>query len=195
MKENIEKKTRYLDRDIRNYINQLSIFRKELMDRYSKIQNAGIDDKSRIFFEVAKKKIEQMEKDFVRNEISYNKFGSSIIVTAEINGFIYARLVLDTGADLVVISKDIAEKLGLDIKENSPSLIVILADGRRVKAKSVILRSIKVGNAEVRNVAAAVLEDSQPTGEDGLLGMSFLKNFTVKLDRGHNILIFEQFSP
>ena len=116
-------------------------------------------------------------------------------MTAELNNLIKARLVLDTGASLVVISKDIADRLGIDTKGAPYSLKVVLADGRRVKAKAVILKSVKVGGAEVKNVSAAVLENAQPTDEDGLLGMSFLKNFTVKLDAAHNILIFEQFNP
>ena len=194
-KENIEKKIKYLNRDIRMYINQLNVFRKELMQRYSNMQKAGIDEKARIFFEVAKEKIEDMEKDFSKNEVSYNKFGSSIVVTAELNNLIKARLILDTGASLVVISKDVADKLGIDIKDVPYSLKVVLADGRRVKAKAITLKSVKVGSAEVKNVDAAVLENAQPTDEDGLLGMSFLKNFTVKLDTTHNILIFEQFNP
>ena len=58
-----------------------------------------------------------------------------------------------------------------------------------------ILESLKVKDAELKNVQAAVLKDRAPTPEDGLLGMSFLENFLVSLDVKANRLILEQFYP
>jgi predicted aspartyl protease len=72
---------------------------------------------------------------------------------------------------------------------------VILADGSKVKAKPVILKSIKVGDAQLNNVQAAIIEKKGISEEDGLLGMSFLKNFLVRINTKENKLILEEFNP
>ncbi len=59
-----------------------------------------------------------------------------------------------------------------------------LADGRRTAAKVIILESVRIQDVEVNKVMAAVmLEDiSDPSLRDGLLGMSFLNRFNLKMD-------------
>ena len=61
-----------------------------------------------------------------------------------------------------------------------------------IKAKPILLESVKVGDAEVKNVQAAILEKEAIGGVDGLLGMSFLSNFVIKVDSADNRLILER---
>jgi predicted aspartyl protease len=41
---------------------------------------------------------------------------------------------------------------------------------------------MKVGRARIKNVRAIVMEDDSLDTSDGLLGMSFLNNFTFHMD-------------
>ena len=64
-----------------------------------------------------------------------------------------------------------------------------------MKASPAILKSVKVGEAKLENVPAAVIEKKGTSEEDGLLGMSFLKNFLVRINTKENKLILEEFNP
>jgi clan AA aspartic protease (TIGR02281 family) len=102
---------------------------------------------------------------------------------------------LDTGASLVVLRKNIAQKLGIDLRNVQSDLKMQLADGRQVNVKSLVLESIKVQNAEAKNVEAAVILDEETQGSefyDGLLGMSFLRKFNFKIDQKEKKLILEK---
>ena len=56
----------------------------------------------------------------------------------------------------------------------------------------VLLDSLRVGNSEANNVLAVVLvSNNGSSGVDGLLGMSFLRNFHIKLDNEKRILTLE----
>ena len=70
-----------------------------------------------------------------------------------------------------------------------------MADGRRVEAIPFILKSVKVGEAEVKNVYAATFKEEVTSGADGLLGMTFLDNFVMQIDAKNNKLVLEEFTP
>ena len=59
----------------------------------------------------------------------------------------------------------------------------------------IIIKSIKVGDAEVNFVKAAVLTEEVGSIGDGLLGMSFLKYFTVEMDIEKNLFSLKKFRP
>lgn len=123
---------------------------------------------------------------------SHDARGMAIGVT--LNNKVESELVLDTGASLVLITRGIAKKLGIDLDKLKPDMKVLVADGRSVDAAYIVLNSVRVENSEVRNVAASVLmEENNDLGfGDGLLGMSFLKNFNFKIDLKEKKLILEK---
>lgn len=109
----------------------------------------------------------------------------SIVVDVLLNGKVNATLVLDTGASLVVLSKKVGSKLGIDLSSTEKDMVQLqLAGNNSVKARTVILESVSIQDIEVKNVLAAVLiDDVQDIGfKDGLLGMSFLSQFNLKID-------------
>jgi len=145
--------------------------------------------------ETEKKIIEQrIEEERKPKKVQFARDAQSIIIGVRLNGKIEARLLLDTGASLVVLRKDIAKKLGIKIDKIKPDAKLILADGRQVNAKYIILKSLKVENVEAKNVPAAIMLDEVGNFgfNDGLLGMSFLKRFTFKVDYKNRRLVLEK---
>lgn len=125
------------------------------------------------------------EGDSKHIQVSRDERTKGIIVEALLNGKVKASLVLDTGASLVVLSKRIGEELGIDMEETKNNIMEFrLADGRRTKAKTIILDSVRIQDVELNKVMAAVLLDqiNDPVLRDGLLGMSFLSQFNLKMD-------------
>jgi len=100
--------------------------------------------------------------------------------TGEINGGAVAFLV-DTGASDVALSSDVARTLGLDF---GPEITVMTAAGP-VRGWMTRLEHIQVGPLALRNVRATITDK---LGEQALLGMSFLKNFSM-IQQGDTLIL------
>ena len=118
-----------------------------------------------------------------------------LVVLAVLNKRIPVRLLLDTGASFIILTKQVGQKLGIDDAYGEKMVQLTLGDGRKVSAAYVSLKSVKVQEAEASDVPAAVLlEDTEMPGAlDGMLGMSFLSRFNFKVDHEKRRLILEKF--
>ena len=118
----------------------------------------------------------------------------NMAVAAVINGKVNVTLILDTGADVVVLSRKIGEALGVDLSNTNEMTEFHLTGDRRAKARMVILDSITVNGIEAKNVQAGILldENSGLMLRDGLLGMTYLKHFNFKIDRNTMKLILDR---
>lgn len=137
---------------------------------------------------------QQLEEERKPRKVGFSQDTQRIILNVTLNKKVEASLVLDTGASHVMLRKNIAEKLGIDLDSVKPDTIAELADGSKVNAKRIILESIKVENVEASNVEASILLDDVGVSDfsDGLLGMSFLKRFNFKVDQKDKKLILEK---
>jgi aspartyl protease family protein len=109
----------------------------------------------------------------------------AIIIRALLDDSVNVNLMLDTGASLIMLSRKIGEALGVDLSDVKKDVMELhLADGRRTAARAVILKSVRIQDVEVKNVMAAIMLDQipEPGLVDGLLGMSFLSKFNLKMD-------------
>ncbi|MGK7344712.1 MAG: retroviral-like aspartic protease family protein [Candidatus Nitrospinota bacterium M3_3B_026] len=106
--------------------------------------------------------------------------GEGFTVEAGLNGAVKARLLVDTGASIVIISPETARRLGYSRLEDLPRLPVSTAGGVSW-IWLIVLESVKVERAEVWSVEAGI-SPNFGRGMDGLLGMSFLKEFGYRLD-------------
>jgi len=159
-------------------------FRQQLREKWERnkaVSESKIDDQGRM------QSFGPKQTGFVRSQ-------HGMTVSAIINGKLNVRLILDTGASLVVLKKSLASELGIESTDINSDIKIILADGRQSGAKHIILNSIKVEDLEVENVDAAILIDDtqEELSADGLLGMSFLKHFNFKIDQKENKLILER---
>jgi predicted aspartyl protease len=104
--------------------------------------------------------------------------GSSVIVRVTFNGSLTANLALDTGATTTVISRRIARSLRLATLGSR----TMFGIGGSVNAPVAHVDSVRVGEAEVSNLAVSILDFSSDPRIEGLLGLNFLNQFEFSLD-------------
>ena len=116
------------------------------------------------------------------------------MVNALLNKKVEAKLLLDTGASTVLLTKRLAEKLGIKTNgENKNKGKVRLADGREVDGMYMRLDSVNVQGVEAKDVGTVVLlEHTKTNSHDGLLGMSFLSKFNFQIDTVNKKIILEK---
>lgn len=84
--------------------------------------------------------------------------------------------MVDTGATYVALTYETAISLGLHVAEADFKYAFQTANGT-VRVASTVLRSIRVGNVEARDVPATINAPGTLTGSN-LLGMSFLRKLS-----------------
>jgi clan AA aspartic protease (TIGR02281 family) len=137
----------------------------------------------------------QRQESAKRKDVPFTQENGQIVVAALLNQDVNVNLILDTGASMVVISNSVAQKLGIDTGALKENLKMILADGKEGMAKHAVLDKISVNGIEADNVDVAILSPEvtlPPAVKDGLLGMTFLKNFSFKIDPANKRLILEK---
>jgi clan AA aspartic protease (TIGR02281 family) len=89
---------------------------------------------------------------------------------------------VDSGATSMTLPYQMAKDFGLEPKSSDPKIMCVLADGSKVPATMTKLSSVRVGKFTVEDVECAVF-DPKAVNAAALLGMSFLGNFTVEIDK------------
>jgi len=105
-----------------------------------------------------------------------------ILVDAILNDRVKARMILDTGANLVVITEEFSKKLNQDISSKD-EVVRINTNCGEVEGRSLVIQKIELGHAVKRNVKSVITPDNYAfKGFDGVLGLSFLGEFKVTVD-------------
>ena len=102
--------------------------------------------------------------------------GGHFMASGSINGR-SVQFMVDTGATSIALGQQEADRIGLDW-QRAPRSLTQTANGV-VPVHSLSLRSVRVGNVELANVAAVVIPADMPMV---LLGNSFLSRFTMRRD-------------
>jgi aspartyl protease family protein len=113
--------------------------------------------------------------------------GSQYWVDALIDGETVHMLV-DTGATMVTISADLADRLGLTPDPRKPKWRMHTANGDSV-ASPVTLKTVDLGSIYMRDVEALIVERN--AGDVNLLGSSFLKRL-ASVEQRNGMLILRQ---
>ncbi len=126
-----------------------------------------------------------------RLAVPLEREGTSYYVRVMLNGKVPARLLLDTGASAMQVSRAMSRKLRL--KSSGARMVpVMLAGGGYVRGRVVEIAEVAVGAAKVHHVRAIVLDHDDLKLADGLLGMSFLENFVFSMDTQKGELVLEK---
>jgi clan AA aspartic protease (TIGR02281 family) len=128
------------------------------------------------------------------NEIPLESDGhGGFCVSVRINGAMTAKFVVDSGASIVVLPKDMVEGLAKSGAIAETDRVgtdkYVTADGKRHKGERLMLRQLEVGGHIVTNVIA----DVAPAKAEPLLGQSFLAKFkSWTLDNRRHVLIISE---
>lgn len=105
--------------------------------------------------------------------------GKMGVMTAEvlINGEGPFHFLLDTGADAMVISQSLANRLSL--KQNPPKLIDVQGFCGLEKGEEIQLKQVALGEHRQSNLTTIILQNQilDLLGVDGIVGQNFLKNY------------------
>ncbi|OWV77354.1 aspartic protease [Rhizobium sp. R339] len=113
--------------------------------------------------------------------VTTSEGGQEVILHKLLNGHFEAdvgvngqtvEMLVDTGASMVALSHEDAERIGIDLSRLTYSMTVMTANGRS-RAAPITLDQVAVGPIVRNNVAASVAEDGRL--DQSLLGMSFLE--------------------
>jgi len=112
-----------------------------------------------------------------------------MLVDVILNGSVRARMVFDTGAAAVIISRDLWRKISQD-EPAGDRRVKLRTAGGEVEGQYTVIRRIELGPASRDNVQAVVNPQNVFQDFDGLLGMSFLADFQVSIDhQGGRIIL------
>ena len=117
------------------------------------------------------------------------KPGGTVVIDVLLNRRLTAPMLLDTGADFTVLTKQVARDLQLSSLDHLPTQEFKTAGGT-VRLPIATLQSLRVGSAEARDVEVAIdVDGHMPMG---LLGMTFLRHFKVTIDHQRGQVTFER---
>lgn len=100
------------------------------------------------------------------------------------------NMALDTGATYLMLPWEIAEDLGYEPELSKERINMVTASGVE-KVPLINLESVSVLGKKAKNVKTIVHDLPQESYVDGLLGLSFLRNFRVCLDFKEGVLEIE----
>jgi clan AA aspartic protease (TIGR02281 family) len=126
------------------------------------------------------------------NSVPLRADHGALSVRGVIDQAIKVRFIVDSGATDVSISADVARELirtgQLTHSDYVGRGMTILADGSHVPSQLLTLRSIRVGDREIRNVTATIAGQ----GGEMLLGQSFLRRFkSWSIDNRRRVLVLQ----
>lgn len=99
-----------------------------------------------------------------------------------------ALLVLDTGAEIVVLHKDFADQLNIRPLKKSRATV---ASGRTIPVGIAKLSSVEVGPHKKTALAAAIINPVGTLHHNGLLGMNFLRDLEYRIDFDNRVIVWK----
>ncbi len=123
-------------------------------------------------------------------ELHREKGGNHVDVMLDGKGPV--RMVFDTGAGPTTLSAELASRFGL--RPTGRTVQCVVADGSKVMAKEMIIRTVSVDRLRVKNVTCVVMPKEKGDVEP-LLGQSFLERFDFKYTQGSGRLVLTKVEP
>ena len=178
----------HTEKSLNAYANQASRTQANYEQRLTSYLEHGPSQQDQAYFRYIRTKMEKHREAFKTSFQFYN--GSSLIVRARLNKKVFGTFIVDTGASIVTIHRDLARQLKLDLA-NAPVITASLADGSTSEMPSIFFDSVSVNGSTALHIEGAVSDHPPSQGVDGLLGMSFLSHFDFKLDIQQGRLILQ----
>jgi clan AA aspartic protease (TIGR02281 family) len=143
--------------------------------------NTAFEFKPSPYFLNSVKRLEALEKSVVSEKIPLRREGNSYYATVTINGKQTEDMIVDTGANSIVLPFKVAAECGITPDDSAVTVVATVADGSKVKSKQVLLDSVKVGQFTAERVEAIILPP-EAKHAPMLLGMTFLSRFNFSIN-------------
>lgn len=180
--------------EVVKYINQFMRLEKLFETKYDNLITLNtLSLEQKYFYRNLKERLNELQKDIKQQRVKFARQKGHIVIEAIINDKVEVMMMVDTGATLTVISKEVAERLEIDYDKLKEDVKLIGVSGQSLSAKFIILKSIKIGDVEGKNIEAVIVKDKTFKDVDGFLGMSFLKKFSFSMDKKKQSLVFNFF--
>jgi len=132
---------------------------------------------------------DQETSEEVMTVVRFESIDGHIVVPVVLNGFLEASVLVDTGAGITVLSKELAQRLQLEGQpDHSITLKTMAID---IQAQLATLDTIQVGNLIQNNLHVAIID--LPLGKkgkfDGILGMDFMNNYKIHIDNANKRIL------
>lgn len=112
------------------------------------------------------------------------------MVQATLNERVSGSFIVDTGATGTLISRVMAERVGIDQKKKLPT-ISVQTPGGMITVPLVVLDSLDVGGMKVKDLTVSVHDAFPDPTIAGLLGLNFLNYFGLRVDSAKGVLVLE----
>lgn len=135
------------------------------------------------------KRLQKLEETVLSDSIDLRQGRTRLWeVSVVFNGQGPQDMAIDTGASVVVLPWKMAQAVGLTPKPQSPKINLQTADGTVVEGWRVVADTVRVGKFTAEKVECAVMPEKLSNAIP-LLGLSFFKHFTYKIDTANSKLI------
>jgi clan AA aspartic protease (TIGR02281 family) len=125
---------------------------------------------------------------------AYEGAAQRVIVSVTFNDSVTVPMLIDTGAPGLILSPQLAKKLGIFGNDEGMVLTVTGGIGGRTPAIRTFIDKVQVGGARDSFIPATVVPSISPSWE-GLIGMDFMSKYSFKIDPVKQVVVFEELSP
>ena len=117
---------------------------------------------------------------------------SGVLLNASINHGKPLRLILDTGADGIILTSKAVRNLGLETLTRSQ----IGGLGQRAPANALVAvaQTVEIGDFRLQNCVLQVSDADLTPGADGIIGANVFQEFLIRLDARSHVLELSPFS-
>lgn len=139
--------------------------------------------------EVLAEKAEVEQEEELKTVVRFTSLRGHIRIPVLLNGTTEANLMLDTGAGVTLLSRELAGRLGIEPRR-SARLIHLKTVGQDIEVPVVKLDSLRFGDIAKRDFPVAVSElNLGDKSFDGILGMDFLGGYDIRINHAEQKIL------
>jgi hypothetical protein len=131
--------------------------------------------------------LKRIELPYIAQEGSAQR----VIVPVTFNNSVTAQMAVDTGSPGLVISFELAERLGLFTDHQGTLFVAISGVGGDGLAIRTIIDSVAL-DAATDNFVPTRVTNAISTEFEGLIGMDFMSNYVVNIDSEKQVLVLQE---